>query len=93
MSKTIRNPKEIIEIDLEPSPPPSRISSPTRTTPRTARDDDELCYVCHTNKSVYAPINCRHLTLCKKCAMKQATGGRCKVCKILFSELKKVLDT
>ncbi|KAI8460459.1 hypothetical protein BY996DRAFT_6723919 [Phakopsora pachyrhizi] len=55
-------------------------------------DDDNVtldCLVCKSSEAIYSPIGCGHLTLCKRCAMKQATGGRCKVCKELFFELRK----
>ncbi|KAH9811827.1 hypothetical protein DFH28DRAFT_423302 [Melampsora americana] len=49
---------------------------------------DSICYICHQTPSIYAPINCLHLTLCKSCAMKQATGGRCKVSKTIKIKIK-----
>ncbi|KXS16235.1 hypothetical protein M427DRAFT_55666 [Gonapodya prolifera JEL478] len=50
-----------------------------------------LCLGCHKNEIEYQSPLCRHPSLCKKCAMvKQATGGKCKVCGELFSELQRV---
>ncbi|MBW0563738.1 hypothetical protein O181_103453 [Austropuccinia psidii MF-1] len=47
------------------------------------------CYVCHQSPAIYAPLGCKHRTLCKRCAMKQATGGKCKKCGQMFFQLKK----
>ncbi|KAJ3409004.1 hypothetical protein HDU80_003660 [Chytriomyces hyalinus] len=48
------------------------------------------CLNCGVNDITYETVPCRHKTLCKACAMKQATGGKCKVCNALFGELKKM---
>ncbi|TPX76791.1 hypothetical protein CcCBS67573_g01954 [Chytriomyces confervae] len=48
------------------------------------------CLNCGVNDITYETVPCRHKTLCKACAMKQATGGKCKVCNALFGELKKI---
>jgi hypothetical protein len=37
------------------------------------------CFVCKASVATYGPLGCQHRTLCKRCAMKQATGGKCKV--------------
>ncbi|POV95220.1 hypothetical protein PSTT_16380, partial [Puccinia striiformis] len=37
------------------------------------------CFVCDSSFATYGPLGCQHRTLCKRCAMKQATGGKCKV--------------
>ncbi|KNZ54468.1 hypothetical protein VP01_293g10 [Puccinia sorghi] len=37
------------------------------------------CFVCNVSLATYGPLGCLHRTLCKRCAMKQATGGKCKV--------------
>ncbi|KAJ3242605.1 Intermediate filament protein [Chytriomyces hyalinus] len=36
------------------------------------------CLNCGENDITYETVPCRHKTLCKACAMKQATGGKCK---------------
>ncbi|PLW34468.1 hypothetical protein PCANC_22734 [Puccinia coronata f. sp. avenae] len=48
------------------------------------------CFVCHSSLATYGPLGCLHRTLCKRCAMKQATGGKCKKCGELFFQLKKL---
>ncbi len=50
-----------------------------------------LCLVCNKDEMEYMCMPCRCNTLCRKCAMKMATGGKCKVCKELFSELKRIV--
>ncbi|KAJ3100859.1 hypothetical protein HDU97_001913 [Phlyctochytrium planicorne] len=57
--------------------------------PNEASEAAPLCLVCHTSPISYATVPCHHPTLCKKCAMKQASGGRCKVCKQMFGELRR----
>ena len=54
-------------------------------------NSDVVCLVCHKDKIEYMCMPCRCNVLCRKCAMKMATGGKCKICKELFSELKRVL--
>jgi hypothetical protein len=49
-----------------------------------------FCLVCHKDKIEYMCMPCRCSVLCRKCAMKMATGGKCKICKELFSELRRV---
>ncbi|KAA1106353.1 hypothetical protein PGT21_033757 [Puccinia graminis f. sp. tritici] len=48
------------------------------------------CFVCKSSLATYGPLGCQHRTLCKRCAMKQATGGRCKRCGELFFQLKQL---
>ena len=48
------------------------------------------CFICKNNESndklfKYYPCGC--CALCKKCAMKIATGGKCKICKQLYSSV------
>ena len=53
-------------------------------------DPSSLCKACHKAPIEYAPSSCRHPLFCKKCAMKVATGGKCKVCGQMFPDLKRV---
>ncbi|KAI9600834.1 hypothetical protein H4Q26_000628 [Puccinia striiformis f. sp. tritici PST-130] len=46
------------------------------------------CFVCDSSFATYGPLGCQHRTLCKRCAMKQATGGKCKKCGEMFFQLK-----
>jgi hypothetical protein len=48
------------------------------------------CLCCNKNPIKYAADPCMHAFACTKCAMKLATGGRCKVCKQHFFELRDV---
>ncbi|EWM27847.1 hypothetical protein Naga_100318g3 [Nannochloropsis gaditana] len=47
------------------------------------------CLACRECEISYECMPCMHAALCKKCAMKQATGGLCKQCKRPFSELRR----
>jgi hypothetical protein len=48
------------------------------------------CLCCNKEPIKYAADPCMHAFACKKCAMKMATGGKCKVCKEHFFELRDV---
>mmetsp|Transcript_4792 Transcript_4792/g.3413 ORF Transcript_4792/g.3413 Transcript_4792/m.3413 type:complete len:207 (-) Transcript_4792:65-685(-) len=45
------------------------------------------CSLCHNPDAQYESFPCRCLKFCKKCAMKMATGGKCKNCHQLFSTM------
>ena len=48
-----------------------------------------LCFVCHKEPAAYQPDSCQcAFSYCKKCAMKCATGGKCKKCQTFFGSLK-----
>ncbi|TPX68088.1 hypothetical protein SpCBS45565_g03322 [Spizellomyces sp. 'palustris'] len=49
------------------------------------------CLACSAQTATYAPSTCGHISLCKTCAMKQATGGKCKVCKEWFGDVKRIV--
>lgn len=40
---------------------------------------------------MYRPSTCDCAIYCKKCAMKMATGGKCKNCKQLYPDFKRVI--
>lgn len=42
----------------------------------------EACLACGKEKVTHLTVPCRHPCLCRACAMKMATGGRCKVLSI-----------
>lgn len=44
----------------------------------------EACLACGKEKVTHLTVPCRHACLCRACAMKMATGGRCKVFTILM---------
>ena len=55
------------------------------------QNNGNLCYVCKKNEITYRVMPCRHGYLCKKCSMKMASGGRCKICHEFFVECKRIL--
>ncbi|KNE61029.1 hypothetical protein AMAG_06787 [Allomyces macrogynus ATCC 38327] len=79
--------------------PASTTTSTTATPPTTimadatAPTDALLCLACHKQPIEYGGSVCQCPTLCKKCAMRQATGGKCKKCGMLFGDLKRVDPT
>lgn len=64
-----------------------RASSSSSSSSSESEDDEPAveagepidCLVCRNKPTSYAPLGCGHESLCKGCAMKQATGGKCKV--------------
>lgn len=60
------------------------------------KEDDEqnnrLCLCCKKNPIEYSCVPCNCHTLCKRCAMKMATGGKCKICKELFVGLRRIYE-
>ena len=53
--------------------------------------ENSLCWVCKKNEITFRVMPCRHAYLCKRCSMKMASGGKCKICKEFFVECKKIL--
>lgn len=51
---------------------------------------EEMCLVCKKEKVCYRVMPCRHAYLCKKCSMKMASGGKCKICKEFFVECQRL---
>lgn len=43
------------------------------------KDIPEACLACGKEKVTHLTVPCRHPCLCQGCAMKLATGGKCKV--------------
>ena len=70
-----------------------KIRSPTPVEDTTSSSDEEeeepqstepmvipeACLACGKEKVTHITVPCRHPCLCRACAMKMATGGRCKV--------------
>ncbi|EER03885.1 hypothetical protein Pmar_PMAR028185 [Perkinsus marinus ATCC 50983] len=48
---------------------------------------DTVCKCCHKQEAEFGPSTCGHIFACKRCAMKIATGGKCKVCGELFADI------
>ncbi len=54
------------------------------------KDKDDLCYVCHKNAINIMVMPCMHAYLCKKCAMRMASG-KCKICKEFYIDVKGII--
>ena len=52
---------------------------------------DNICLVCKKNPICYRVMPCRHAYLCKKCSMKMASGGKCKICHEFFVECQRII--
>ena len=46
---------------------------------------NEKCVYCQKEDIKFVTNPCRHKGACKKCAMRLATGGKCKTCKTMFA--------
>mmetsp|Transcript_19842 Transcript_19842/g.29727 ORF Transcript_19842/g.29727 Transcript_19842/m.29727 type:complete len:99 (+) Transcript_19842:121-417(+) len=61
----------------------------TQGNDETSSTDEEgpppTCIYCQKEPTAFVCDPCRHGAACKKCAMRMATGGRCRVCKEMFS--------
>ncbi|CED84076.1 atypical pikk pi3k protein kinase [Phaffia rhodozyma] len=53
----------------------------------SANGHPERCRNCSNNPIEYQAPGCKHPSLCKSCAMKQATGGKCKMVNQLSSKV------
>lgn len=51
----------------------------------------DKCLVCKSAAVEFKCMPCQCPCACKKCAMKLATGGRCKSCGQMFSEFKRLV--
>ena len=79
-------------------PPPSEgRESPSPDTgsclPESPDPEDQLvgtCLYCKKAPMEYRSGSCGHKMFCKKCAMKCATGGKCKICGKLYADLRKI---
>ena len=47
---------------------------------------NDKCVYCQKEDIKFITNPCRHKGACKKCAMKLATGGKCKTCKSFFAK-------
>ena len=45
------------------------------------------CFFCKIEEAEYKPVPCKCFETCKKCAMKMATGGKCRICKQYFTNM------
>ena len=46
---------------------------------------DNKCVYCQKEEIKFITNPCKHKGACKKCAMRLATGGKCKTCKCMFA--------
>ena len=46
---------------------------------------NDKCVYCQKEDIKFITNPCRHKGACKKCAMRLATGGKCKTCKSMFA--------
>ena len=46
---------------------------------------NDKCVYCQKEDIKFVTNPCRHKGACKKCAMRLATGGKCKTCKTMFA--------
>ena len=53
-------------------------------------EEDKACSICKTGIPTHVPDPCRCFLVCKACAMKMATGGRCKLCKEYYTGFFKI---
>ena len=50
-----------------------------------------LCFMCKKEEghpAILSPFPCACFSVCKSCAMKCATGGKCKVCHAFYTGFK-----
>lgn len=61
-----------------------------RSTSRDSVDPQfkQACAICSSNAVEFTNYPCDCCAFCKKCAMKVATGGKCKVCHSIFSSMR-----
>jgi hypothetical protein len=56
-----------------------------------ASDEDvPVCFACKVGQVEYHSFPCGCMLLCKKCAMKMGTGGKCRVCKQFFTNTSRI---
>jgi len=55
--------------------------------PDSKNGNSTLCSNC-SGEAQYVGYPCRCCAFCKKCAMKMATGGKCKKCHQLFATME-----
>jgi hypothetical protein len=48
----------------------------------------QSCALCQSRAVAFTNYPCQCCAFCKKCAMKIATGGKCRVCSSIFSSMR-----
>ena len=80
-----------IEIDSSNvHPKQDHPDQPSHSTPDSAAGN---CLACKREPITYMSPVCKHPLFCRKCAMKCATGGKCKVCGTLYPSLARWIPT
>ncbi|KPA85494.1 hypothetical protein ABB37_01782 [Leptomonas pyrrhocoris] len=51
---------------------------------------ETICLKCHLKPIEFETESCHHLCFCKACAMKCASGGKCKTCGQFYAALTRV---
>jgi len=54
----------------------------------SATGSDRVCMRCGKAAATMSSDPCNHYECCSKCAMKMATGGRCKTCKNMYASFQ-----
>ena len=63
--------------------------SKVNVTQSTTSSEEHVCIICKNGEALYQPVACDcAFTYCKKCAMKCATGGKCKKCNAFFGSMR-----
>ena len=52
--------------------------------------EDGGCMKCMKARATHSSDPCRHYKVCAKCAMKMATGGKCKTCNNMYVSFRKI---
>jgi hypothetical protein len=69
----------LVEVAAQAAPEDSAMGEAVEG-PQFMQEDSSVCIVCKTGTVMYAPVPCACPVYCKRCAMKMATGGKCKKC-------------
>eukprot|EP00536_Pseudo-nitzschia_multiseries_P019411 jgi/Psemu1/316961/fgenesh1_kg.4847_\ len=79
---------------------PTTTSATTTTTPFVVEAEDEaaaasptgrnLCLKCHKKPMTYECDPCGCPSFCTDCAMKLASGGRCKTCHDMYGGMRRI---
>lgn len=76
-----------IVIDAEASGPKAESQAHPDITQELSGDP---CLGCAKHPVEFMANGCRHPLFCKKCAMKCASGGKCKVCHQWYANLERI---
>ena len=58
--------------------------------PPPASQTEKTCKVCQSPDIEFTSDPCECFVTCKKCAMKMATGGKCKKCDSYYTSMKRI---